>query len=150
MKPHIPPVVQLAVCAGLAWGLSEWLPGFAFAWPFSFELAVIVAAMGIVVPVAAVVAFIRAKTTVNPIDPSQARSLVTTGFYRVSRNPMYLGMALLLVAQAIYLSNAAALVSPLVFVIAMTHLQIKPEEAALKRNFGEAYRAYRQRTRRWI
>jgi protein-S-isoprenylcysteine O-methyltransferase Ste14 len=76
--------------------------------------------------------------------------MVVTGIYRISRNPMYLGMLLLLVAWAILLSNlAASLVLPL-FVLYMNHFQISPEEVALASRFGADFAAYCKAVRRWL
>ena len=95
-------------------------------------------------------AFIRARTTVNPLAPEEAATLVTTGLYRISRNPMYLAMAAILTGGAFLMGNLSAFVAPILFVWLMTEFQIKPEERALQARFGEAFDAYRIRTRRWI
>jgi len=98
----------------------------------------------------AVAEFVKARTTVNPHKPETASNLVTTGLYRISRNPMYLAMATLLIAGAIFLGNLAAFIGPAAFVAFITHLQIRPEEEILTVQFGEAYKAYCRQTRRWV
>ena len=94
--------------------------------------------------------FIKAKTTINPMKPDATEKLVIKGLYRISRNPMYLGVLLLLLAWAAYLHNVLSLAPPLLFVLTMTLFQIKPEEKALHQKFGADYEAYCRRVRRWI
>lgn len=110
----------------------------------------LLAVAGGVVAGLGVVSFRRAQTTVNPLTPQAASSLVTTGIYRVSRNPMYLGMLLLLAAFAVFLANAAALIILPVFILYMNRFQITPEERALSSMFGPDFTAYTERVRRWM
>jgi len=100
--------------------------------------------------IAALIAFARARTTINPVEPEQAKTLVTTGLYQISRNPMYLAMALILLGGALRVGNIGAFIAPTLFVWAITMFQIKPEERALQSIFGEDFKAYRQQTRRWL
>ncbi len=95
-------------------------------------------------------AFAKARTTVNPVDIGSASALVTTGIYGISRNPMYVGLASLLVVLALSLSNVWLLLGPLIFVIFTTRFQIVPEERAMLAKFGADYSAYRRRVRRWL
>ena len=94
--------------------------------------------------------FSRNETTVNPLEPDQAQKLVVSGLFRFTRNPMYLGMALVLFAWALYLANASAIIGPVLFVASITALQIKPEEEVLGKIFGQDYADYRKRVRRWL
>lgn len=95
-------------------------------------------------------AFGRARTTINPVRIDQASALVTTGIYRLTRNPMYVALTLLLCAWTIFLAVPWAAAGPLVFVAFITRFQIVPEERVLAGIFGDAYAAYRRRVRRWI
>ena len=105
---------------------------------------------GAVFCLAGVASFRRARTTVNPMRPQQASTLVQTGVYRLSRNPIYTGFVLLLGALAMVLGNyLSALCIPL-FMSYMNHFQIEAEEKALSELFGDEYRAYCQRVRRWL
>jgi protein-S-isoprenylcysteine O-methyltransferase Ste14 len=92
--------------------------------------------------------FRRRGTTFEPFG--QPAALVTTGPYRISRNPMYLGMLLVMVGGALLAGSAPALVAPVGFVLTMNATQIPQEEAALEAAFGPAYRTYRRRVRRWL
>jgi protein-S-isoprenylcysteine O-methyltransferase Ste14 len=91
-----------------------------------------------------------ARTTVNPLQPGQATSMVTSGIYRFTRNPMYLGMMLLLVAWSAWLGNALALLLAALFVLYIGRFQIAPEERMLSRLFGPDFDAYRGQVRRWL
>lgn len=97
-----------------------------------------------------VVQFVRARTTVDPTKPGTASSLVSGGIYRVTRNPMYLGMLLMLLALLIRAGDWLALIPLIGFVLWMNRFQIRPEERALTEVFGAEYTAYCERARRWI
>jgi protein-S-isoprenylcysteine O-methyltransferase Ste14 len=129
---------------------SIYVPGLSYDSSVLIIPASVIGAGGVILLVTAVAAFVKARTTVNPHNPETASTLVTTGLYRISRNPMYLAMAMLLIAGAILLGNWAAFIGPLVFIALITHLQIKPEEEILRNQFGEDYLAYCRQTRRWI
>ena len=108
------------------------------------------AGLGVAVAVAGVVIFRRHGTTIDPTAPGRASALVTSGIYRVTRNPMYLGMALVLLGFAIWTGNLLALALAPVFVVAITRFQIRAEEAALRRLFGGAFDAYAAAVPRWL
>lgn len=150
MKLRIPPVLQFFLCGALAMLVSYYLPSLSYDSSILKISAYVIGTAGILIILTAVASFVKARTTVNPHKPETASKLVTTGLYRISRNPMYLAMAMLLIAGATLLGNWAAFLGPVVFAALITHLQIKPEEAVLTDQFGEAYAAYCQQTRRWI
>lgn len=144
-----PPVVALLV------GLLMWLASALVApveVPFAFQagVTVVLASVGVVVVVAGIFAFLRAGTTIKPTNPGATTSLVTGGVFRFSRNPMYLGLLLFLIAWAVYLLNGLALILVPVFVIYMNRFQIEPEERALSSLFGPEYTSYQARVRRWL
>jgi protein-S-isoprenylcysteine O-methyltransferase Ste14 len=145
-----PPLVVGLAIAGVMWLMAWVLPEYRFTLPFRMQMAQIVAVAGFVVAAWGVVAFRRAGTTVNPMKPESSSSLVSSGIYSYTRNPMYLGFLLALLAWAIYLSHPAAfLVLPL-FVVYMNRFQIVPEERALASMFGETFLSYMSRVRRWL
>ena len=142
-----PPLVGLmcaALMAALTWWRAGWPPPAASSWPLWLLLALAVLLDG-----SAVLAFVRQHTTVNPLTPQNSSALVVSGFYRLSRNPMYLGMLCLLLAWAWWLQQWPALLGPLLFVLWLNRFQIAPEERALATRFGEDYAAYCRRVRRW-
>ncbi len=144
-----PPAVGL--CVGVSmWLAARALPVFAFALPGREYFAVALAAAGLLTDVAGIASFVRARTTVNPLKPANASSLVTSGIYRITRNPMYFGMLLILFAWATYLANAVAFAIVPAFILYLNRFQIEPEERALAALFGDAFVAYKTRVRRWL
>jgi protein-S-isoprenylcysteine O-methyltransferase Ste14 len=154
LELRIPPPVIDAACATLMWWLTGALPAFGLwpsgARPFGLGAALGLALAGSILAVAGIREFRRARTTGNPLAPERASALVTTGVYRHTRNPMYLGMLLVLLGWAAYLGNAAALLGPMLSVLLLNQLQIKPEERILRERFGEHYARYAARVRRWV
>ncbi|MEO1029060.1 MAG: isoprenylcysteine carboxylmethyltransferase family protein [Pseudomonadota bacterium] len=150
MKLLIPPPVLGLLSGAAIWGLAKLIPGLTLSFPGQIFVAIPIMAAGFSIDVISIFAFFRASTTVSPIKPSRASSLVTGGLYRFTRNPMYLGLALLLFGWVIWLGNPLGLLVLAGFIAWMTVFQIKPEEAALKEFFGEEYEAYRARVRRWL
>lgn len=150
MKPPIPPIFQVIICGGVSWIVAKNANMLDYDWTGNTILGAIFITAGMLLIIAALLEFKRAKTTINPIDPSKAQNLVADGLYKYTRNPMYLSLALLLIGYAILQSDVLAFLGPVLFVVMMTVLQIKPEEAALRAKFGEAYEAYCRQTRRWI
>ncbi|TNF57574.1 MAG: isoprenylcysteine carboxylmethyltransferase family protein [Burkholderiales bacterium] len=144
-----PPLVALAL-AGLMWWLATWPPS----WPWSGQgrMPVVGAlvVLGLVFDLSGLASFVRRRTTVNPLRPERASSLVTGGIYRITRNPMYVGLACLLLAWALFLWSPWALLGPVLFMAWITRFQIVPEERALEQLFGDAYRDYCARVRRWL
>lgn len=133
------------------WLAAHAVPGLGFALPLRRVLVLAPVLAGIATAVAGIVAIRRAKTTGNPRQPATASALVTTGVYRFTRNPMYLGQFLVMLGWSLWLANGAALLLLLpAFVAYLTRFQIMVEERALTANFGSAYVAYLARVRRWL
>ena len=150
LELKVPPPVVALLLAVMMW-LTPSLAGIVEA-PFAVRVALAVALVliGQTISVSGVVEFKRARTTLNPIKADTASSLVSSGIYRFTRNPMYLGLFLTLLGWAVYLANPVSLVFLLVYVLYITRFQIKPEERILLGLFGEPYAAYMQRVRRWV
>lgn len=150
LELRVPPLALFAIGAAAMFALSWLVPAANVAVRGRAAIAIAVAAAGVLVALAGVVAFRRHKTTVNPVAPSRAATLVSGGIYRVSRNPMYLGMLLTLAGLAMYLSNLLALLVLPAFVAYMNRYQIVPEERALRARFGVPYDNYLRTVRRWL
>jgi protein-S-isoprenylcysteine O-methyltransferase Ste14 len=150
MRPRIPPPILMVLAALLMWALDRWVPLARWIGPPWNRLGAVVAAFGGGIAAAAFVRVHQVGTTVNPTDPSKASYLLTDSVFRVSRNPMYLGLLLLLVGWAVWLGSAAPWLVPPLFVIVLTVMQIIPEERALHQLFGEQYVSYQRRVARWI
>jgi len=103
-----------------------------------------------VAPIRAFVQFKRAETTINPRTPEATTTLVTTGVYARTRNPMYLGLSTLLLGWAITLGALTSFLGPLLFIPLIARVQIRPEEFALRMRFGKDYDEYCRRVNRWI
>jgi protein-S-isoprenylcysteine O-methyltransferase Ste14 len=107
--------------------------------------------VGLSFDLAGLLAFRASRTTVNPMRPERASSLVTHGVYRITRNPMYVGMVCLLLAWGLYLAHWPALLAgPLAYVLYLNRFQIAPEERVLLDLFGPSYRSYMGQVRRWL
>jgi protein-S-isoprenylcysteine O-methyltransferase Ste14 len=118
--------------------------------PARIGAALLILAAGLLVMLAGVISFRRARTTVNPLKPDAATTLVTSGIYRYTRNPMYLGMLMVLLGWVVYLASPAALLGVLAFWAFIGHFQIRPEEHALAGLFGTTFTDYMSRVRRWL
>jgi protein-S-isoprenylcysteine O-methyltransferase Ste14 len=150
LELRVPPVAVVAICALAIVGASAYAPVVELRFVGYKALAVMAFVLGIGVAAAGVLQFSRARTTVNPLVPGQASAVVSTGIYRWSRNPMYLGMALCLLALAVWRSSLLGYTVIPLFCAYITRFQIAPEERALLANFGSEYEAYMSRVRRWI
>jgi protein-S-isoprenylcysteine O-methyltransferase Ste14 len=144
-----PPIVAALICAAM-WWLSPASPMLHVPASVRVVAALAIALVGGMVAMGAGIRFRRANTTVNPLKPQAASALVTTGIYRYTRNPMYLGLLFLLVAWAALLSSPFALLGPVAFVAFIGRFQIVPEERALSALFGAEYATYQSRVRRWL
>ena len=114
------------------------------------RLGLLFLAIGIGLDACAAWSFIRERTTINPMNPSRTNRLVVFGVYRISRNPMYLGLAMSLSGWALLLGSPVCLTLVWVFAHVLVLVQIAPEEAALHEKFGAAYLEYSRRVNRWI
>lgn len=94
--------------------------------------------------------FRRSDTTIDPVRPNDATSLVVSGPFRYTRNPMYVGLTIVLVGWCVALASAWGLAGALVFALFITRFQILPEEKVMRAKFGAEYDAYAQRVRRWF
>ncbi|MEQ1931469.1 MAG: isoprenylcysteine carboxylmethyltransferase family protein [Parvularculaceae bacterium] len=150
MKPLVPPPIIAATLIGAMYVLAARLDVFAFDFPGRTTLAAALFVAGFFIDAVSVAAFLRARTTVNPLAPSRSAKLVTEGLYRFSRNPMYAGMLLMLIAAFLYFGEGLNAAIVALFVVILNEAQIKPEENALEEKFGDDYRAYKTRVRRWI
>jgi protein-S-isoprenylcysteine O-methyltransferase Ste14 len=150
LELKIPPPVIAVLMAGIMWGISLVAPLLEMPAFIRLAAAVTVALAGAGLTLAGAIAFRRAGTTVNPLKPETTSSLVCSGIYKATRNPMYAGLLFVLVAWAIFLSTAWALLGPLAFVLYLNRFQIAPEERVLSAMFGAGYSAYKSKVRRWL
>ncbi|MCY1285356.1 Phospholipid methyltransferase [compost metagenome] len=150
LEHRVPPPLVAIVFGALMWLISPQVPDIDASASWQIAASVAVLLVGVAVCLAGVLSFLYARTTVNPLRPETASALVSSGIYRYTRNPMYLGFAIALVAWSIYLASPVALLGVAGFMLYMNRFQIGPEEEALARLFREDFVAYRTRVRRWL
>ena len=150
MNPLVPPPVIAALIGGVMWAVDRKFIATRFESAWLTPIAIMLLVAGLLLALAAVVSFIAAKTTINPLRPSRASSLITTGVFGFSRNPIYLADLLILAALAAWLGNIINLLFLFVFVWILQRFQIVSEERALTQLFGERYVAYCSQVRRWL
>lgn len=144
----IPPPIILAIATVVMSVLAKLLPVGLLDAPF--WLPILVALAGIYIAILGVQEFRRAKTTLNPLSPNQTNQIVQSGIFTKTRNPMYLGMALVLCAWALWLGAVITWLGVAMFVVYITYFQIIPEEQILSKKFGDDFVAYYQKVRRWL
>ena len=144
-----PPWVALAIAAAM-WGFAPMAARIEIPIALRIGVGLVAALTGFGIAISGVIAFRRAHTTVSPLKPETASRLVTSGLYRFTRNPMYLGLCLVLTGWAFFLSSALMLLGPLAFIVYITRFQIVPEERMLSMLFREAFADYQAKVRRWI
>lgn len=150
LENKIPPPIITLFFATIMWGCSFLAPCVEMSLTLRLLLSLILIGLGIFFAIAGVVSFKKAATTVNPLKPETASLLVTSGVYKYSRNPMYVGLVLFLLAWNVYLSTPLSLFGIMGFVLYMNRYQIMPEESALTTLFGSEFTAYQAQVRRWL
>lgn len=150
LELKIPPLIVVIGFALMMFGAYWLLPAANFVMPAQPYVSLFAAGLGILAVVSGFLAFRRSGTTVDPMSPDKASSVVRSGIYRITRNPMYLGMLLILTAWSLYLANALSILLLAGFVGYMTQFQIKAEERILRSKFGKDYEELLSSVRRWI
>jgi len=150
LELKVPPPAFTLFIGLLMWLISWTVPQLGFDFPGRVLFAGALALAGVIVAVAGVASFRRAKTTFNPMKPKSSTSLVVSGVYKFTRNPMYLGLLLVLAGWAVFLLNFLAFLLLPAFVFYMNRFQIEPEERALRSTFPAEFVAYECRVRRWL
>ena len=148
----IPPPVVLLICAALMWLIQRFLPLLEFWLPYNRVLFWMMFFAGFFMLGSGAASIVKRKTVIHPHrrSLSKATALVTTGIFRYTRNPIYLGMVVMLLGWLMFLHNWLSAVGVVIFVMFITKYQIRPEEEALEKIFGEEYMRYKMNTRRWI
>lgn len=154
-RPHllelkVPPLVVGLIAGTVGSLVARAVPSLDLELPAPVAVGGALVSTGITLSLLGVRSFRRAKTTVNPTCPTSSTALVTSGVYRITRNPMYLGFLITLAGAAVLMENAAAFLILPAFVLYLNRFQIRAEEAALQARFGETFFLYRSRVRRWL
>ena len=148
MNTKIPPPIVTATFGLFIYFSKSFSPVYSF--ENSNMISVIFLLFGLGIFSAAVQSFKKHKTTINPLSPDKASSLVNSGIFSYSRNPMYLGMLLILLSVSFKFNISGGLFISFLFKIYITRFQIIPEEKAMAKLFGEEFITYKNQTRRWI
>jgi len=149
-KLKIPPPVYGISIGVLMWLLNQYLPithWISVPWN-TIGLVIIAVAMSF--DLWSLFLFFRSKTTPNPMKPENSKHIVTSGLYKISRNPMYVGLLFVLLGYAIWLGSITPFLLLPLFVLLITTQQIIPEEEMLEKKFGQEYLDYKMRVRRWL
>ena len=147
-KLKIPPPILVIILITSIYFSSDKLDLISI--PYRTLFSIVILSIGILVIINPVVKFIKSKTTVNPVEFKNVEKLVTSGIYKYSRNPMYLGMIMILISTTVYYLNFYSLLTPFIFYFWINRFQIKREEVFLEEKFGQEYLSYKTKTRRWI
>jgi protein-S-isoprenylcysteine O-methyltransferase Ste14 len=150
LETKIPPPLLGFVAALLMWLLTQLLPTLTMVSSNIYRVGIALMLAGLSLDLIALRQFLKNKTTINPTAPEKASTIVVTGLYRYSRNPMYLGLLIALTGWGLYLGNLASLACLPLFVRVLTQIQILPEERILLEKFGESYENYLLQVRRWL
>lgn len=150
LELKVPPPVAGLVMAILMWLTARAVPTVGFILPQRKGLVLGLVVAGVCVSVLGVASFRRARTTVNPLKPERSSCLVTSDIYRYTRNPMYLGLLLILLGWAVFLANILAFIFIPGFIAYLNRFQIRPEERVLASVFGQDFANYRSKVRRWL
>ena len=113
-------------------------------------ISIIILIIGVLILINPIVKFIKSKTTINPIKFKKVNKLITSGIYQYSRNPMYLGLLMIVISTSIFYLNIFSITTPFLFYCWINRFQIKREEIFLTEKFGKEYMLYKTKTRRWI
>jgi protein-S-isoprenylcysteine O-methyltransferase Ste14 len=150
LERKVPPPLLAVAIALLMWATAGYSPALTVE-PLLRKIAVAALTLsGAAIDLLAMVAFLKQRTAITPFQPAKASTLVTSGVYRFTRNPMYVGLLLLLSAWALWLSAWGPLAGPVFFFLYVNRFQIEPEEKILAEVFGAAYFQYLRDVRRWL
>ena len=148
MKTKIPPPIIALICIILNY-LSTYIIN-----PIKFPNTEIISGfiflVGLFTAIFAILLFKKDKTTVNPLKPEETTTLVTTGIFSITRNPMYLGLFFLISSTVLFFGSWFGIIILIIFVWYINKFQIIPEEQTMEKLFGKKYNDYRQNVRRWI
>lgn len=150
LKTLIPPPVYLLAFGAVMWLMHGYVPLYYWLeipWRYTGLLLIFLAGLS---DLWSLGLFLKLHTTPNPMRPSATTHLVTLGLYRYSRNPMYLGMLVMLLGWWIWLGSLTPILLLPVFIYVLVKMQVEPEEEALEAHFGDRYREYKNSVPRWL
>lgn len=150
LKLLIPPPAWLLFFGASMWAIDRNFPILEWVAEPWHKIGWVLIAAALLIDLTSLLTFFKKHTTPNPFRPRKTQTLVTTGTYSFTRNPMYLGMVIILTGWGIYLGSIAPFLLIPIFIWVLTVMQIIPEEEILEEKFGQEYKDYKARVRRWI
>lgn len=150
LECKIPPALQFVIIAALMWWISDSIRGLNYSSITLKWVGISLFSVGVFIGLLGVYEFWKQRTTVDPHRPEKASSVVDTGIYNYTRNPMYLGLLVGLIGVLFYFANPVNILPVIGFVLYMNRFQIIPEERAMAKKFGENFSEYKESVRRWI
>ena len=148
LKIKIPPPIIVIFLILAVYFSSNLTIGFDL--PFKKTISLLLLFIGLLIIFIPVFQFIKSKTTINPQSFKNVNNLVSYGIFKISRNPMYLGMLIIISSTVVYYFNYFSIFAPFIFYFWINEFQIKREEKKLEEKFGSDYMKYKSQTRRWI
>lgn len=150
LELRISPPFQMLISIVLIFATSQLLPLSTTLLEYKWQISSLFISIGLFFILAGLLSFHFVKTTGNPGKPESVSSLVTSGIYQTTRNPMYVGLIFLLLAWGAWLGSLFSVVVIVIFQQYTTRFQIIPEEKALSDLFPEQYHDYCNKVRRWL
>ena len=148
LKIKIPPPIIVIFLILAVYFSSNLTIGFDL--PFKKTISLLLLFIGLLIIFIPVFQFIKSKTTINPQSFKNVNNLVSSGIFKISRNPMYLGMLIIISSTVVYYFNYFSIFAPFIFYFWINEFQIKREEKKLEEKFGSDYKKYKSKTKRWI
>ena len=147
LNTKIPPPIVTLICIGIIYLFESKIE---YSQPDLKAVGIIFLILGSIIIFLAVLKFIKTKTTVDPTRPHKTSNLVISGIYKITRNPMYLGMLFLIIAYALYNNNIIGCIIIPIFIFYINKFQIEPEEIEMRKKFGESFENYCKKVNRWL
>lgn len=146
----IPPPGYALIIGFLMWLLNQYFPIVSFIESPWNKIGLVLIVLALSMDLSSLYLFFKKRTTPSPFSPKKASSLVITGLYKYTRNPMYVGLLVILIGYAIWLGSLSPFLLVPLFYWLITNMQITPEEKILEEKFGQEYLDYKSRVRRWL
>lgn len=150
MALKIPPPVYAIFVAVLMWLLHNYLPITQLISEPWNKVGIVLIVFAVSLDIWSLILFLKQKTTPNPMRPENTSEIVSNGLYKISRNPMYVGLLTILTGFAIWMGSLMPFIMLPLFFWIITEMQIKPEEKYLEDKFGDTYLDYKSKVRRWL
>ncbi len=150
LELKIPPPAYALMIGALMWLLNQFFPIMQLIDSPWNKIGMVIIVLTISLDLSSIYLFLKKHTTANPMKPQNTSRLVVEGLYKYTRNPMYVGLLIILFGYAIWLGSFSPFLLLPLFYLVITEMQIKPEERILEQKFGQSYLDYKNRVRRWL